>query len=186
ELAHPLPAGRAAQRQVLLRGQPVGQTPAHVRVGPLRTYHGRDVLEADRGAHLDRHGAMVPPGSRPRQGGDGAMVLPRSVARLNRRFLNRVVIRLAPFLPGLGVFHHRGRRTGRRYAIPINVFPRGDRYVFALTYGPGTDWLRNVQAAGRCTLLTRGTVVPLHRPRVYRDERMSDMPLPARVVLRRV
>ncbi|HLV03046.1 nitroreductase family deazaflavin-dependent oxidoreductase [uncultured Georgenia sp.] len=114
------------------------------------------------------------------------MVLPRSVARLNRRFLNRVVIRLAPFLPGLGVFHHRGRRTGRRYAIPINVFPRGDRYVFALTYGPGTDWLRNVQAAGRCTLLTRGTVVPLHRPRVYRDERMSDMPLPARVVLRRV
>ena len=114
------------------------------------------------------------------------MVLPRSVARLNRRILTRVVIHVAPFLPGLAVLHHRGRRTGRRYAIPINVFPRGDRYVFALTYGTGTDWLANVLAAGRCTLTTRGRVVALRSPRVFRDEQMTDMPAPVRVVLRRV
>ncbi len=78
------------------------------------------------------------------------------------------------------------RRTGRRYAIPINVFPRGDRYVFALTYGKGTDWLANVLAAGRCTLTTRGRVVALRSPRVFRDEQMTDMPAPVRVVLRRV
>src|SRR5690625_6162235 len=83
------------------------------------------------------------------------MVLPRKVALLNKRFLNRVVVHLAPRLPGLAVLHHRGRRSGRRYAIPINVFVRGERYLFALTYGPGTDWLKNVQTAGRCTITHR-------------------------------
>ena len=64
------------------------------------------------------------------------MVLPRKVALLNKRFLNRVVVHLAPRLPGLAVLQHRGHRSGRRYAIPINVFVRGERYLFALTYGP--------------------------------------------------
>jgi len=114
------------------------------------------------------------------------MVLPRRVARFNRRFLNRAMVRVAPRLPGFAVLHHRGRRSGRRYSIPINVFVRGDRYVFALTYGPGTDWLRNVLAAGRCTITTRGRVVLLRDPRVYRDERRADMPLPVRLVLGRV
>ena len=43
------------------------------------------------------------------------MVLPRKLARLNKRFLNRVMVQLAPRLPGLAVLHHRGRRSGRRY-----------------------------------------------------------------------
>lgn len=114
------------------------------------------------------------------------MVLPRGLARLNRMFLNRVVVRFAARAPWFAVLHHRGRRSGRRYAIPVNVFVRGDRYVIALTYGPGTDWLRNVLTAGRCTLLVRGRVVPLHAPRVYRDVRRVDMPAPVRLVLGRL
>lgn len=114
------------------------------------------------------------------------MVLPRRLARLNRRYLNRVVVRLATRAPGLAVLHHRGRRSGRRYDVPVNVFVRGERYVVALTYGPTTDWLRNVLAAGRCTMTVRGRVVPLQAPRVYRDERRADMPLPVRLVLARL
>lgn len=114
------------------------------------------------------------------------MVLPRKLALLNKRFLNRVFVRLAPRAPGLAVLHHRGRRSGRRYAIPINVFVCGERYLFALTYGPGTDWLKNVRAAGRCTLIHRGRVVALHQPRVYRDEQRSQVPAPVRLVLRRI
>jgi len=114
------------------------------------------------------------------------MVLPRGLARANRLVLNRVVVRVAPRLPGLAVLHHRGRRSGRRYSVPINVFVRGDRYVVALTYGPDTDWLRNVRAAGGCTLTTRGRVVPLRSPRVYRDEERSDMPRVVRWGLRLV
>lgn len=111
------------------------------------------------------------------------MVLPRRLARLNKRFLNRALVRIAPYPPGFAVLHHRGRRSGRRYSIPINVFVRDGRYVFALTYGADTDWLRNVQAAGRCTITTGGHVVALHAPRVYRDEHRADMPLPARWIL---
>lgn len=114
------------------------------------------------------------------------MVLPRKVALLNKRFLNRVVVHLAPRLPGLAVLHHRGRRSGRRYAIPINVFIRGERYLFALTYGPGTDWLKNVKAAGRCTITHRGRVIALHEPRVFRDPQRSQVPAPVRLVLKQI
>lgn len=120
--------------------------------------------------------------TRPRARGTGStrpqwvpMVMPRKLAHLNKRFINRFMVRIAPYVPGLAVLHHRGRRSGRRFSIPINVFVRGERYVFALTYGSDTDWLRNVLAAGRCTITTRGRVVPLHSPRVYRDEQRAQM-----------
>jgi deazaflavin-dependent oxidoreductase (nitroreductase family) len=73
-------------------------------------------------------------------------------------------------MPGLGLVIHRGRRSGRRYETPVNVFPAEDGYVFALTYGPDTDWVRNVLAAGGCELRTRGRTVRLMSPRLYRDE----------------
>lgn len=112
------------------------------------------------------------------------MVLPRRLARLNRHLLNRVLVHVAPRVPGFAVLHHRGRRTGRRHAVPVNVFVHRDRYVIALTYGPGTDWLRNVRAAGRCTITSRGRVVPLGSPRVYRDPQRADVPVPVQLVLR--
>lgn len=112
------------------------------------------------------------------------MVLPARLARLNRIGLNRVMVHLAPRAPLFAVLHHRGRRSGRRYAVPINVFRHGDRYLVALTYGPDTDWLRNVLAAGRCTITTRGRVVPLVAPRVYRDVHRRGVPAPVRWVLR--
>ena len=66
---------------------------------------------------------------------------------------------------------HRGRRSGRRYRTPVNVFPTEDGYRFALTYGTDTDWVKNVLAAGGCRLETRGRVVRLVAPRLYHDER---------------
>lgn len=98
------------------------------------------------------------------------MPIPYTVARLNRVGLNRVTRHVAPWVPGFGVVVHRGRRSGREYRTPVNVFPHEDRYVFALTYGPGTDWVKNVLAAGGCELLTRGHRVRLIAPRVYRDD----------------
>jgi hypothetical protein len=50
------------------------------------------------------------------------------------------------------------------------VFPAENGYVFALTYGPDTDWVKNVLAAGGCELQTRGRTIRLISPRVYRDE----------------
>ncbi|MGH7129463.1 MAG: nitroreductase family deazaflavin-dependent oxidoreductase, partial [Planctomycetaceae bacterium] len=84
------------------------------------------------------------------------MPLSRRVARFNRVVTNRTIGRLAPRMPGFGVVHHKGRRSGREYRTPVNIFRRPDGCVIALTYGRGADWVRNVLAAGECDLLTRG------------------------------
>lgn len=104
------------------------------------------------------------------------MPIPRTVARLNRVGLNRVTRHVAPWVPMFGVVVHRGRRSGRVYRTPVNVFPQADRYVFALTYGADADWVKNVVAAGGCELLTRGHRVPLTEPRVYRDRERAATP----------
>lgn len=98
------------------------------------------------------------------------MPIPRVVAQWNKAGLNRVTKHIAPWMPGLGVIVHRGRRSGNLYQTPVNVFATDDGYVFALTYGPGTDWVKNVLAAGGCELRTRGRVIRLTEPRLFHDQ----------------
>jgi deazaflavin-dependent oxidoreductase (nitroreductase family) len=98
------------------------------------------------------------------------MPIPKAVGRWNKAGLNRVTRPIAAWMPGFGVVIHRGRRSGRRYQTPVNVFSPGDSYVFALTYGPDTDWVKNVLAAGGCELRTRGRTMRLTAPRLFHDE----------------
>ncbi len=112
------------------------------------------------------------------------MPIPRVVRRWNKVGLNRISKRIAPQLPGFGVVVHRGRRSGRRYETPVNVFPAAEGYVLALTYGPDTDWVKNVLAAGGCELRTRGRTVPLTSPRLFRDESRHNIRPFERQVLR--
>jgi deazaflavin-dependent oxidoreductase (nitroreductase family) len=99
------------------------------------------------------------------------MPIPRRVAQWNKVGLNRVVRHIAPRAPGLGLVVHRGRRSGRGYQTPVNVFRTEDGFVIALTYGPQhTDWVKNVLAAGGCELRTGGRVLRVNSPRVYHDE----------------
>jgi deazaflavin-dependent oxidoreductase (nitroreductase family) len=111
------------------------------------------------------------------------MPIPRVVGQWNKAGLNRVTRRIAPWMPGLGVVVHRGRRTGSVYQTPVSVFAAEDGYVFALTYGPDTDWVKNVLAAGGCELRTRGRVIRLASPRLFRDEtRRAIRPLERQVL----
>jgi deazaflavin-dependent oxidoreductase (nitroreductase family) len=112
------------------------------------------------------------------------MPIPRAIGRWNKVGLNRVTRRFAPWLPGFGVVVHRGRRSGRPYRTPVNVFPTADGYLFALTYGPDTDWVKNVLAAGGCQLVTRGRTVRLVAPHLYRDERRRGIRPVERQILR--
>jgi len=98
------------------------------------------------------------------------MPIPKAVARWNKVGLNRLTKRIAPWMPGFGVVVHRGRRSGRLYRTPVNVFRTQDGFLFALTYGADTDWVRNVLAEGGCELQTRGRTVALVSPRVVHDE----------------
>lgn len=92
--------------------------------------------------------------------------------------------RLATRAPGFGVIVHRGRRSGRAYRTPVNVFASPAGFVVALTYGSGAGWVRNVMAAGGCTLETRGRRLVLGTPRLVHDESRRLVPFPVGRVLR--
>jgi deazaflavin-dependent oxidoreductase (nitroreductase family) len=112
------------------------------------------------------------------------MPIPDRMRQVNKVALNKVTRQLAPWLPGLGVLLHRGRRSGREYRTPVNVFPRpGGRYVLALTYGSDTDWIKNVMAANGCELLTRGTHIELTAPRLFHDESRREIRVVERAIL---
>lgn len=70
-----------------------------------------------------------------------------------KHFVNPLLRNLARSSRGpFALLRHVGRRSGKRYEIPIMVWPVEDGFVIALTYGPNVDWLRNLQAAEQGTL----------------------------------
>lgn len=112
---------------------------------------------------------------------------PRTRLEVIRPFTTRVVnpvTRLvAGRLPGFAILHQRGRRSGRTHNTPMNVFRSDDAYVFALTYGSHVDWVRNVLAAGGCSMTTRGRRVRLVDPELIVDPDRRLVPQPVRAVL---
>ena len=104
------------------------------------------------------------------------MPIPPTVARFNNRWTNKVTRHFAKWLPGFAVVTHLGRVSGRRYLTPVNMFRRGDNYVFAMTYGRDADWVKNVDAAGGCEITTRGRTVRLVDPRHYTDPERGYVP----------
>ncbi|MEP7193435.1 MAG: nitroreductase family deazaflavin-dependent oxidoreductase [Actinomycetota bacterium] len=112
------------------------------------------------------------------------MPIPRGMREVNRAALNKVTRPVCRWLPGMGVVTHRGRRSGRQYQTPVNVFPRpGGRYVVALTYGPDTDWCKNVLAAGGCELVSGGRIIELTSPRLFHDESRREIRVVERAIL---
>ncbi len=112
------------------------------------------------------------------------MPFPRTLARWNKAGLNRLTKHTAPWTPGMGVIIHRGRRSGRRFQTPVNVFRTEDGFLFALTYGPDSDWVKNVLAAGGGELRTRGRTVQVVAPRLVHDETRRGIRPVERQVLR--
>ena len=104
------------------------------------------------------------------------MPIPMKVARFNRAVTNNVTRPLAAHLPGFGIVLHKGRRSGRLYRTPVNMFRAPGGYVVALTYGADTDWLKNVTAAGGCELEVRGRRVEATEPRIVFDPERKAMP----------
>jgi deazaflavin-dependent oxidoreductase (nitroreductase family) len=111
------------------------------------------------------------------------MPLPRWLARFNFRVTNHMLRPLAKWLPGFGVVIHIGRKTGRTYQTPVNVFRHDDRFIIALTYGRDSQWVRNVVATGGCELETQGRIVRLSRPVIFHDEGRRVVPVPVRIIL---
>ncbi|HET8589930.1 MAG TPA: nitroreductase family deazaflavin-dependent oxidoreductase, partial [Nakamurella sp.] len=77
--------------------------------------------------------------------------------RAMKNTLNRITTRVARRGRGpFSLISHVGRRSGRSYQTPVVLARVPDGFVAELTYGPSVDWLRNIVAAGGCTVLYRG------------------------------
>ena len=107
----------------------------------------------------------------------------RWVAAFNLAVTNRITSRFAARLPGFGILTHVGRKSGRVYRPPVNVFRVPEGFLIALTYGRDSEWVRNVLAAGGCELETQGVRYRLSAPTIVRDPTRRRFPLPVRIVL---
>jgi deazaflavin-dependent oxidoreductase (nitroreductase family) len=106
--------------------------------------------------------------------------------RVATRYVDPVLRPLARRLPAFGVVIHRGRTTGRIYHTPVNVFRRDETYLFFLTYGSDAQWVKNILAAGSCSLETRGRVVRLADPELVTDPELRPAPPAVRLIERRL
>jgi deazaflavin-dependent oxidoreductase (nitroreductase family) len=97
------------------------------------------------------------PAQRPRFGG----VLWR-LARLS----NPIALPLAGrrWNPIFAVVEHRGRRSGRRYEVPVAARRVADGFVIALAFGAQVDWHRNLVAAHGGTIRWRGDAYAVTAP----------------------
>jgi deazaflavin-dependent oxidoreductase (nitroreductase family) len=84
--------------------------------------------------------------------------------------------RFVPWAPGFGLVIHQGRKSGREYRTPVNIFRRRDGFVFALTYSSDVDWVKNVLAAEKCEVITHRKRYQLIAPELYVDQQQSEMP----------
>ncbi len=108
----------------------------------------------------------------------------RWLAKINIAFTNRITSLFAGWLPGFGILTHVGRKSGKVYRTPVNVFRASNGFIIALTYSSQSEWVKNVLAAGGCELKTRGKKHQLSSPKVVRDPKRQRFPIPVRAVLR--
>jgi deazaflavin-dependent oxidoreductase (nitroreductase family) len=107
----------------------------------------------------------------------------RWLAKINIAFTNRITSLFAGWLPGFGILTHVGRKSGKVYRTPVNVFRASNGFIIALTYSSQSEWVKNVLAAGGCELRTRGKRYELSAPHVVHDPTRRRFPIPVRLVL---
>lgn len=62
------------------------------------------------------------------------------------------------------LIEHVGRSSGKVYRTPIMASRHEDGFMFALTYGTGVDWYKNVLAAQQAKLIFGGKSYQLINP----------------------
>jgi deazaflavin-dependent oxidoreductase (nitroreductase family) len=94
------------------------------------------------------------------------MRYPRWLATINKRFFNPGQIRKGKY----PVVAHVGRTSARSYQTPLDAYPTKTGYVLVVRYGPESDWVRNILAAGTATLRVGGEEYALDSPRLVSQE----------------
>lgn len=90
---------------------------------------------------------------------------------MNKVFTNKVLIHIAGKKFGhFAILEHVGRKSGKRYRIPIIAEPCENGFVIALTYGKKVDWYENLLASGDGSLRWKNQDFSLVNPRFVAAE----------------
>jgi deazaflavin-dependent oxidoreductase (nitroreductase family) len=107
----------------------------------------------------------------------------RELAAFHRAITNPIACRFAASLPGFGIIENVGRKSGKVYRTPVNVFREKGRFLIALTYGRDSDWVKNVLAAGGAEITTCRVSYLVNTPIVVHDPARRRFPLFVRIIL---
>src|SRR5437667_10407866 len=66
----------------------------------------------------------------------------RWLAKINIAVTNRITSLFAGWLPGFGILTHVGRKSGKVYRTPVNVFRASNGFIIALTYSSQSEWVK--------------------------------------------
>jgi deazaflavin-dependent oxidoreductase (nitroreductase family) len=107
----------------------------------------------------------MPPKDHPNSAPGVPVLFPAWLDRLQIKYMNPAVRRVARFLPTFAVVKHRGRKSGRSYETVVNAYRKGS--VLAILLGHGkADWVKNVLAAGEADMRLHGRDLRITDPRV--------------------
>ncbi len=98
------------------------------------------------------------------------------VRQFNKRVGNPRMLRTAG-QPGAwaSIVRHTGRRSGNVYETPVEANPTDDGFVIPLPYGATSDWVKNVLATGRATLVREGETFEVNQPEIVPTIEVADV-----------
>ncbi len=90
------------------------------------------------------------------------MPMPKWFGQVNKRIFNKLELKrgVRPVLT------HVGRSSGKKFETPLDAHRVEDGFIFILMYGSGSDWVKNVLAAGTAHLRVDDAEFDLDSPRV--------------------
>jgi deazaflavin-dependent oxidoreductase (nitroreductase family) len=94
------------------------------------------------------------------------MRVPRAVAKFNRRITNPLAVRFGGWAPLNGTLEHVGRKSGKTYQTPLNIFETTDGFVIPIGYGLESHWVQNALAGGPLTVHKAGRTIPVVDARI--------------------
>jgi deazaflavin-dependent oxidoreductase (nitroreductase family) len=114
------------------------------------------------------------------------MLFPAWVDRLQIKYMNPAIRRVARFLPTFAVVTHRGRKSGKSYETVVNAYRKGNALAILLGHGKA-DWVKNVLAAGEADLRLSGENMRITNPRIVpAGTRVEGLPFIVRLGGRRM
>lgn len=93
------------------------------------------------------------------------VIFPPWLDRIQIKYMNPVVKRVARFMPGASVIKHRGRKSGKPYQTVVTTYRKGNLLAIALGHGKA-DWVKNVLAAGEADVRLFRQEIHVTNPRI--------------------